>query len=251
MISKKRNRMKAAASGATPAGAAKFAIMNPAISSMTIFEASFSPKIASARSAAQIPRAVKAASVRPAKIRESAARRLSASESGIATTVPAVPGAPGIYPAPAPVARNKIKRRRLGQRRRGELRQEQPLPRLEDSQQGRLNDRFGRRIEIQRVDVLVVLIDLEVEVRAGAQARGADEADNLAFEHLDAVAEPVRESLQMGVARGVAAVVRHLDQSSVAAFLPAGEGDSAVGDRAHGRTELRGEIDAVMRPVDA
>ena len=84
----------------------------------------------------------------------------------------------------------------------------------------------------QRVDVLVVHFQFEVQMRTGCPTCHADGADRVALSDAKALAQAGCDRLQMRIQRCVLAVVLNLYDVAVAA-LPAGENDDAFGDRAH------------------
>ena len=108
MISKNRNRRKAAAVGTSSGGERKLANKKPAISSMTIFRESFSLKISSPFWQNHAAVTINAVRVSRERGSEAAAVRFKARERGMARRVPMVPGNQGKYPVPAPVAKNRM-----------------------------------------------------------------------------------------------------------------------------------------------
>src|SRR6478672_13079626 len=122
----------------------------------------------------------------------------------------------------------------LRARRARELREARPVGGGDGRRLGRLGDR--ERIVVHAVDA-----ELEVQVRAGGPARGADRADALAL--LDALALAHVDAAQVGVGRGARAVVLDLHHVAVA-VLHAGELDHAVADGAYRRAGGRGVVDA-------
>ena len=114
---------------------------------------------------------INAVRVSRAKASEEVAVRFRAKERGMATRVPVVPGNHGKYPVPAPVAKNRMSFCSLGVGGRSQLCEEEPLGVFEEPLQGWLDSIFRWDFKLQRVHVLLILIELEVEVRSGAHAR--------------------------------------------------------------------------------
>ncbi len=121
MISKNRNRRKAAAVVLSPGGKRKLANKNPAISSMTILWLSFSLKISSPFWQNHVANTINVTRVNRERGNDVTAIRFKAKERGIARRVPAVPGIQGMYPVPAPVAKNRINLCSLKMRCSGQL----------------------------------------------------------------------------------------------------------------------------------
>jgi hypothetical protein len=105
-ISKKRNNKKLQSNALNCGGARKLAVRKPTISSMAINCGSFCFKIPALLVDTHMAQKIDAISINTARGKLLRAKRLSASENGMATRVPMVPGHRGKYPAPAPVTRN-------------------------------------------------------------------------------------------------------------------------------------------------
>ena len=69
---------------------------------------------------------------------------------------------------------------------------------------------LGLRLDGEGVDGFAILVDAEVEVRAGREACGADVADDLFLCNHVADLEPLGEAREMHVGGGVGAVVAYL-----------------------------------------
>ena len=98
--------------------------------------------------------------------------------------------------------------------------------------------------DARRILVLAAHAELEVQVRPGGPAGGADRADALAL--LDALSALDVDAAQVRIQR-----LRSLPcamHDVAVAVLPAGEVDDAVADRAHGGAGRRGVVDAVVLP---
>src|SRR5262249_19793954 len=100
-----------------------------------------------------------------------------------------------------------------------------------------------------RIDEAIVDDDLEMHVRAGGEARGADEADDLALANVAADVEAAGVCGQMAVSRLVTVGVADAHIFALAALL-ADLGNVAIAggeDRSAGR---RGPIDAAVQFAD-
>ena len=98
------------------------------------------------------------------------------------------------------------------------------------------------------IDELLVFVELEVEVRAGASTRGTDVADDLSLGHGCAGANPYGKAVQMGIPAHVCRVVLDIDRFAIRA-IPAGFADDAVTDGTNRSAPLRREIDACVRQI--
>src|SRR5574341_899295 len=133
--------------------------------------------------------------------------------------------------------------------RGGQLCEEELFGVVENPLQARLDRLLGRILEFQRIHVLLIAIQLEVQVSARAPARGADVADDLPLLHVHSPAYPRRQSLQMGVARGIDGVVLHFDHSAVAALSPSGVENLAPRDRPDRSPPFSAEVHAVVGTI--
>ena len=96
---------------------------------------------------------------------------------------------------------------------------------------------------MQRIDGPVVQPHLEMQMRAGGAAGGADIADDLALADAHALADAARDAALVGVERHVAIVVADHDGAAIAA-APGGVGDDAIAGGVNGGAPGRAEIDA-------
>ena len=120
---------------------------------------------------------------------------------------------------------------------------------IEKFLQRRLDAFVRRKIYAERVDVLLIFVELEVQVGAGAATGGAYVSDNLALPHRRAVVNPFRESIQMRVTACVSRAVLDIYGLSVIS-VPSGESDDAVAHSANRGSSLGGEVDAGMRQIN-
>ena len=112
--------------------------------------------------------------------------------------------------------------------------------------QGWIDALICREIDAQWVDILLIFVEFEVKMRAGAASGGAYESDNLALPHRRPVVNSFREPVQMGVTTGVSRIMLDVDSLSVIT-IPSGESDDAVAHSANRGSPVGGEVDARMR----
>ena len=105
-ISKKRNSRKLQSKAVNRGGARKLASRKPTISSMTMTCGSFCFRILAPWVDSHIAQKIDPITIAMASGKLRTAMWLSASENGMATRVPMVPGSRGKYPTPAPVTKN-------------------------------------------------------------------------------------------------------------------------------------------------
>src|SRR5262245_23089202 len=98
--------------------------------------------------------------------------------------------------------------------------------------------------QCRRIDGLVALADLEMELRLGYPARLADRPDRLAL--LDRRALGYRRAIKVRVGRDIAAGVADQNKIAHAPHFAADIGHAAVFGRLDGRAPGRGDVDAVI-----
>ena len=73
--------------------------------------------------------------------------------------------------------------------------------------QGRLDQVLGGEINAQRIDVLLILVELEMQMRTGCSAGGTNVTDDLSLGDSRAVSDPFGKPIEMGVAGCVFGIV--------------------------------------------
>src|SRR5262245_56706636 len=139
-------------------------------------------------------------------------------------------------------------RRDLGLGRRAEFNKENILLVIEKRLQGRLDQVLGREVNTQGIDVLLVLIELEMEMRAGCSAGGSDITDDLPLCNSGAAAHPIGKPLQMSVTCCICRMVVDFDCLTVKT-VPVSECDYAITDCPNWGAPFRGEVHSRMRHV--
>ena len=86
---------------------------------------------------------------------------------------------------------------------------------IEKRLQGRLDQILGGEINAQGIDVLLILIELEMQMRAGCPAGGSDITDDLSLGDSRAVMDPFGKPLQVGVTSCVRGIVLDFHRLSV------------------------------------
>src|SRR3989338_6918755 len=133
--------------------------------------------------------------------------------------------------------------------RRGQLCEEELFGVVENPPQARLDSVLGRILEIQRIHVLLIAVQLEVQVGSRAPARGADVTDDLSLLHAQPPADPPRQSLQVGVTGGIDGVMLDFYHSAVAALSPSGVEDLALRHRPDRSPPFGAEVHAVVGTI--
>src|SRR5690348_13291213 len=120
---------------------------------------------------------------------------------------------------------------------------------IENPLQGWLDHVFGGKINTQWIDVLLVFIELEMEVRPGSSAGRAYVADDLAFRNRCACSNTVCKSIEVPISGRIGRVMLNIDRLAIAA-VPSGCGYNPVANGAHRCSALSGEVYAGMRHVN-
>ncbi len=107
---------------------------------------------------------------------------------------------------------------------------------------------LGGKIDAQRVDELLVLIQFKMEMRAGRSAGRTYVADDLSFGDAHPAADSGGEALQMGIAACVRGIVLDINGFSVVA-VPAGFANDTVADGTNRSASLSGKIHAHVRQI--
>ena len=139
--------------------------------------------------------------------------------------------------------------RDLGLRRGAKLDEENMLLVIENRLQGRLDQILGGEINAQRIDVLLILVKLEMQMRAGCSAGGTDIADDLSFGDSRAVSDPFGKPIEMGVAGCVFGIVLDFNHFSVET-VPVCERNHAIADRPDRGTSFGSEVHPRMGNIN-
>jgi hypothetical protein len=116
---------------------------------------------------------------------------------------------------------------------------------LKEFMQCRFEMIFGRKVDTERVNKLLVFVKLEMEMGTGGATRGADVTDGLPFGDYGAGLDAFGEPVEMGVAAEKVGVMFDIDCFAVTA-VPASFRDNPVTDRSDGCAPLSGKINSKM-----
>src|SRR4030095_13594455 len=119
---------------------------------------------------------------------------------------------------------------------------------IEKRLQGRLDQILCGEINTQGIDVLLILIELEMQMRPGYSAGGSDITDDLPLFNSRPVTHPFGKPLQMGVTGCVRGIVLDFDCLSVKT-VPVSECNHAITDRPDGGAPFRGKVHPRMRHI--
>src|SRR5262245_7850775 len=119
---------------------------------------------------------------------------------------------------------------------------------IEKRLQGRLDQILGGKINTQRIDILLVLIELEMEMRAGCSAGGSNITDDLSLCNSGAVTHPIGKPIQMSVTGCICGIVLDFDCLTVKT-VPVGECDYAITHCADRGAPFCGEVHPRMRHI--
>ena len=115
--------------------------------------------------------------------------------------------------------------------------------------QGRLDQILGGEINAQGIDVLLILVELEMQMRAGGSAGGTDITDDLSLCDSRAVSDPFGKPIEMGVTGCVFGIVLDFYHFSVET-VPVSERNDAITNRADRGTPFRGEVHSRMGDIN-
>ena len=115
--------------------------------------------------------------------------------------------------------------------------------------QGRLDQILGRELNAEGIDVLLILVELEMQMRSGRSSGGADITDDLSLGDSRAVADPFGKPIEMGVTGCVCGIVLNFHRLAVNT-IPVCERNYAITDRANRGTPFRGEVHPRMGHID-
>ena len=114
---------------------------------------------------------------------------------------------------------------------------------LKELMQRRFEMIFGRKVDTERIDKLLVFVKLEMEMGTGGATRGADVTDGLPFGDYGAGLDAFGEPIEMGVATEKVGVMFDIDCFAVTA-VPASFRDNSVADGSDRCAPLGGKINS-------
>ena len=112
---------------------------------------------------------------------------------------------------------------------------------LENRLQGRLDQILGGEINTQRINVLLILVKLEMQMRPSRSAGGTNIADNLSFGDSRAVSDPFGKPIEMGVAGCVFGIMLDFNHFSVET-VPICHRNNAIANCADRGTSFGSEV---------
>ena len=115
--------------------------------------------------------------------------------------------------------------------------------------QGRLDQILGGELNTEGIDVLLIFIELEMEMRAGRSASGSDITDDLSLDDSRAVTDPFGKPLKMGVTGCVCGIVLDFHRLAVNT-VPVCERNYAITDRADRGSSFGGEVHPRMGHIN-
>lgn len=119
---------------------------------------------------------------------------------------------------------------------------------VEHSQQAGLDGILGGKIDAERVDVLLIFVEFEMQMGAGTSAGGTHVTDDLALSYFGAVADSIGEIMEVSVAGHIPRVMLQVDSFTVMP-IPAGLGNYSIAHGAHRCASFGGEIDTGVRDI--
>ena len=115
--------------------------------------------------------------------------------------------------------------------------------------QSRLDQILGGEINTQRINVLLILVELEMQMRAGCSAGGTNITDDLSFGDSGAVSDAFGKPIEMGIAGCVFGIMLDFDHFSVET-IPVCERNYAIANRADRGTPFRSEVHPRMGNIN-
>ena len=107
--------------------------------------------------------------------------------------------------------------------------------------QGRLDQVLGGEINAQRINVLLILVKFEMQMRTGCSAGGTNVADDLSFGDSRAVSDPFGKPIEMGVAGCVFGIMLDFNHFSVET-VPICGCNNAIANRADRGASFGSEV---------
>ena len=120
---------------------------------------------------------------------------------------------------------------------------------IEHCLQGGLDQILGGEINAQRINVLLILVKLEMQMRTGRSAGGTNVANDLSFGDSCAVSDPFGKPIEMGVAGCVFGIVLDFNHFSVET-VPVCHRNNTIADRPDRGTSLGSEVYPRMRNIN-
>ena len=115
--------------------------------------------------------------------------------------------------------------------------------------QGRLDQILGGEINAQGIDVLLILVELEMQMRAGCSASRTNITDDLSLGDSRAVADPFGKPIEMSVTGCVCGIVLNFHRLAVNT-IPVCERDYTITDRADRGTSFGGKVHPGMGHIN-
>ena len=115
--------------------------------------------------------------------------------------------------------------------------------------QRRLDQILGGEINAQGVDVLLILVEFEMQMRSGCSAGRTNITDDLSLGDSRPVADPFDKPIEMSVTGCVCGIVLDFHQFSVKT-IPVCQRDYAITDRADRGTSFGGKVHPRMGHIN-